>query len=219
MIKKITHPGITGISLCLAASALFANEKIAVGEFSKGQLSGWEPKVFAGKTQYQIAQDGNAKVLKAHSKQSASGLGRKIAIDLTKTPVLNWSWKIDKQLKGLNEQSKAGDDYAARVYVIVDGGLFPWNTKALNYVWSSNQNRNTTWGNAFLPKNAKMIAVRGQQDKTGIWHREKRNVRVDFKRVYGFDLKKIDGVAIMTDTDNSHGQTSAAYGDIYFTAK
>lgn len=207
---------LAGIALSTSA---MANGNIAVGEFSKGQLTGWETKEFSGKTQYQIAAEGNTKVLKATSNSSASGLGKKIKIDLTKTPVMNWSWRIDKKLGKLNEQSKQGDDYAARVYVIVDGGILPWNTKALNYVWSSNQPRGTTWGNAFLPKNAKMTAVRGSQDKAGGWVREKRNVRADFKRIFGKDITEIDGVAIMTDTDNGKGQATAAYGDIFFSAQ
>ena len=204
--------------IAISTSAL-ANSNVVVGEFSKGQLAGWEAKEFSGKTQYQIAAEGNTKVLRATSNSAASGLGKKIKIDLTKTPVMNWSWRIDKKLGKLNEQSKEGDDYAARVYVIVDGGLIPWNTKALNYVWSSNQPRGTTWGNAYLPKNAKMTAVRGSQDKVGGWVREKRNIRADFKQIFGKDITEIDGVAIMTDTDNGKGQATAAYGDIFFSAQ
>ena len=214
-MKKL-YALLTGIALSTSA---MANGNVAVGEFSKGQLAGWEAKEFSGKTQYQIAAEGNTKVLKASSNSSASGLGKKIKIDLNKTPVMNWSWRIDKKLGKLNEQSKQGDDYAARVYVIVDGGILPWNTKALNYVWSSNQARGATWGNAFLPKNAKMTAVRGSQDKVGGWVREKRNVRADFKRIFGKDITEIDGVAIMTDTDNGKGRATAAYGDIFFSAQ
>ncbi len=69
---------------------------------------------------------------------SASGLFKKIHIDLNKTPYFNWSWKIDRSLKGLNERSKEGDDYAARICVVKKHALFFWKTRALNYVWSSN---------------------------------------------------------------------------------
>lgn len=203
----------------LLASNAYAGTTVSVGEFSKGELSGWEPKAFSGTTRYELVREGNNTILKASSNQAASGLGRKIKVDLTKTPVLNWAWRVDGKLEGLDEQSKAGDDYAARVYVIVDGGLLPWNSKAVNYVWSSNQPRGASWDNAYLPNNAKMTAVRGQQDNVGGWVREKRNVRADFKRLYGIDVTEIDGVAIMTDTDNGKGQVTAAYGDIFFTAQ
>ncbi len=207
---------LAGIAL---TSPIMASENVVVGEFSKGQLAGWETKAFSGTTQYQISAEGNTKVLTATSNSAASGLGKKVNIDLTKTPVMNWSWRIDNKLGTLDEQSKQGDDYAARIYVIVDGGIIPWNTKAMNYVWSSNQPRGTTWDNAYLPKNAKMTAVRGSEDKVGGWVREKRNVRADFKRIFGKDITEIDGVAIMTDTDNGKGQATAAYGDIFFSAQ
>lgn len=211
MIKTLTL-------LLLSANALAA-DRLNIGEFSTSGLNGWQQKSFAGNTQYQIITESGKKILKASSDGTASGMVRKIKVDLNKTPILNWSWKINNQLKGINEQSKPGDDYAARVYVIVDGGILPWNSKAMNYVWSSNQNRGTNWNNAFLPKNAKMTAVRGKQDGPGIWKTEKRNVKEDFKKHYGINLSRIDAIAIMTDTDNSKQQASAVYGDIFFTAQ
>jgi len=215
MVKQIAQL----ITVLLISGNVLANDKLSVGDFSSGNLTGWKQKSFSGTTQYNIVAEAGRKVLKASSNKTASGLVKRIKVDLNKTPFLNWSWKIDGQLKGLNEQSKAGDDYTARVYVIIDGGLFPWNSKALNYVWSSNQNRGGTWGNAFLPKNAKMTAVRGQQDRDGVWQNEKRNVKLDFQKLYGKNLSKIDAVAVMTDTDNSQRKITASYGDIYFTAK
>ena len=64
-----------------------------------------------------------------------------------------------------------------------------------------------------------MIAVRGLDDSVGEWKTEKRNVREDFKKAYGRDIKQIEGVAIKTDTDNSGLSATAQYGDIYFTAE
>lgn len=217
--KKMLKTIIPLTALMIVASNAIAADKLAVGEFSTKGTAGWEQKSFSGTTTYNIVNEAGKKVLKASSNKSASGLVRRINVDLNKTPVLNWSWKIDKQLTGLNEQSKQGDDYAARIYVIVDGGFFPWKSKAMNYVWSSNQARGTSWGNAFLPKNAKMTAIRGNQDRAGVWHAEKRNVKADFKRLYGIDLNRIDAVAVMTDTDNAQGQVTASYGDISFTAQ
>lgn len=44
----------------------------------------------------------------------------------------NWSWRVEKPHSDLDERSKQGDDYAARVYIVVDGGLMFWKTIALN---------------------------------------------------------------------------------------
>ncbi|MFZ1343261.1 DUF3047 domain-containing protein [Thiothrix eikelboomii] len=208
------------LSACLLSTNLLAAEaNPLIGEFSARQLAAWDSKSFKGATQYQLVQDGQRWVLSAKSQAAASGLTRKIKVDLTQTPFLNWSWRIDQPLPALNEQTKAGDDYAARLYVIVDGGLLVWNSKAVNYVWSGSSARGATWGNAYLPKNAQMLAVRGKQDKTGVWITEKRNVRADFQKLYGVDIQTIDGVALMTDSDNSKSEAAAKYGDIFFSAR
>lgn len=193
--------------------------QIPLGEFSKGSLTGWESKVFSGQTQYKIKQQGNLKSLSATSDGGASALGVRKRIDLTKTPFLNWSWRVDKPLPPLKETTKAGDDYAARLYVIIDGGIFIWKTRALNYVWSSNPSKGVKWNNAFAPRNARMLAVRDSRDGPGQWMKEKQNVMDDFKNLYGFVPRYIDGVALMTDTDNSRGSAAASYGDIFFSAK
>ena len=205
------------IMTCGATNA--DTSQIKLGEFSKGSLTGWESKVFKGKTQYQIKQQGNLKSLSAVSNAGASGLGVRKRIDLTKTPFLNWSWRVDKPLPPLKEKTKAGDDYAARLYVIIDGGLFIWKTKALNYVWSSTPSKGTKWNNAFAPRNARMLSVRDSRNGPGQWLKEKQNVQQDFKNLYGFIPRYIDGVALMTDTDNSGGSAAASYGDIFFSAK
>lgn len=209
--------GILGFVGLLSTSLMAAEPKVLIGDFASQQLKAWEPKVFKGQTQYQLVQEGQGWMLKAKAKASASGLTRKIKVDLTKTPFLNWSWRVDQALPLLKEQTKAGDDYAARIYVIVDGGLLVWNSKAVNYVWSGSSARGSAWGNAYLPKNAQMLAVRGKQDKTGVWVTEKRNVRADFQNLLGVDIQAIDGVALMSDSDNSGAETAASYGDIFFS--
>lgn len=215
MIKQVASAVFLGLSMV----AMAAGDRIDIGNFSSASLDGWEGKSFVGETEYTFVESDGKSVLQANSEGTASGMGRKMKIDLTKTPYVNWSWKVERGLPQLNETTKAGDDYAARLYVVKSGGALIWNTKALNYVWSGSQPRDTSWPNAFKPKNAIMLAARGTNDSTGEWRQEKRNVREDFKKVFGKDIKSIDAIAIMTDTDNSGLRASAAYGDIYFTAE
>lgn len=62
-----------------------------------------------------------------------------------------------------------------------------------------------------------MMALRNRQDKLSTWYFEKRNVYEDLKRLFGTEFHSIDAIAIMTDSDNSHGQAKAYYGDIFFS--
>lgn len=189
-----------------------------VGDFSQQGLQGWEEKVFENHTRYESVEDGGMQVIQALSHNSASGLFREIEIDLQKTPFMNWSWKVKDVLSNTGERSKQGDDYAARIYVIFSGDIFFWQTRALNYVWSSHQQIGDHWPNAFS-SSAHMIAIENADSKLGQWVHEKRNVRADYKRIFGTDKIKADAVAIMTDTDNTQQKAIAYYGNIYFTSE
>ncbi|MEE4380018.1 MAG: DUF3047 domain-containing protein [Candidatus Competibacteraceae bacterium] len=206
---------LSGILIMLWLVSATATE-ITVGTFSEGNLEDWNPKVFAGETHYRLVMDNGRQVLRADSNGTASGLYREIPIALNRTPYLNWSWRVADVLSNVDERSKAGDDYPARVYVVASDDTFFWRTRALVYVWSSNQPIGSRWDNAFTA-NAKVIAVRSGKPPPGTWFNEKRNVVADFQQLFGVDINHIDAVAIMTDTDNSAQQATAWYGDLYFS--
>lgn len=211
------------LHLCLWAligNTLAAEEPQLIGAFSTGHLEQWEPHKFQQLTDYQLVTDSTGqRVLKAYSQGSASGLYNKQRIDLDKTPFINWRWKIANYLTPqVQEKTKSGDDYAARIYVVLDGGLRFWNTKSINYVWASNLPKYSIWSNAYAGNSVKMLALRAREDRTNTWYTEKRNVREDFKKLLGQDVHAIDAVALMTDTDNSKQTATAYYGDIYFSA-
>jgi hypothetical protein len=204
------------------------SQTVHIAQFEQESLDAWEKKSFVDYTQYDITQLDNQTVLKAVSNQSASGLAKEIKIDLKQTPFLNWSWRIENYLPKMDETEKSGDDYAARLYIVKSGGFFIWKTKALNYVWSSNQPKGSIWDNAYAGSNARMLALRSPQDALGKWVTEKRNVFEDMIALYGDKgsieanedaYRYIDAVAIMSDTDDSKAKVSAYYGNIYFTAQ
>ena len=213
------------LSLSLVSSLWAGTEGIVVGGFSKNTLVNWKVKVFSGETRYNLVKEvkvtgnkgGAITVLKAVSNKSASGLIKKIRVDLKKTPFLQWRWKVAKRIPVQNEMNKEQDDYAARVYVIVDGGFFAWNTMALNYVWANGVDKGARWDNAFAPKHSKMIALRSKEDEIQHWYTEKRDVREDFKRSFGESVRYIDVIAIMSDTDNTSSSAESYYGDVVFT--
>lgn len=194
-------------------------KRAAIGTFTHDEMSHWEERSFKGHTSYQLIGKATPLTLQATCKNTASAFYRKISVDLTKTPMLHWSWRVDGVHPGLKETTKVGDDYAARVYVVyAPNVLFPWQTKAVNYVWANSQSIGASWPNAFTD-HAIMVAARsGQPAKLGQWVNETRNVRDDFKKFFGMDITSIDGVAVMTDCDNSGLPSSGYYRAIWFSA-
>lgn len=191
-----------------------------VGAFSSGHTQGWESAGFRGvpESKYKVVTLGGRQVLRGRCAASASLFGIKKRIDLNATPVMHWSWRVDKVYTGIDERTKAGDDYVARVYAVIDGGILKWRTRAINYVWASQVPQGAAFPNPYCNE-AMMVAIESGTGKVGQWQQELRNVQVDFKRYYDKNADHIDGVAVMTDCDN-HADTAQVYfGDIYFTAK
>jgi hypothetical protein len=191
---------------------------VMVGDFSAGSLQGWTSKRFKGETRYRLVTAGGRTVLRAVSHAAASGLYKRVHVDLDKTPYLHWSWKVENTLGPLRERTRGGDDYPARVYVVFSGGLLFWRTRAINYVWSNDQPVGSEWPNAYTDHD-RMVAVASGKARAGQWVHERRNVHADFRRLFGENVRYVDAVALMTDTDNSGKSATAYYGDIYFSAR
>lgn len=182
-------------------------------------LSQWDVKSFKALTDYEIIQEDDNQILQAVSEGTASGLIWKQDIDLEKTPYLNWRWKRGMApVESFDETTKAGDDYIARIYVVTPTSVFKWAPYSVSYVWSANQDKATTWVNAYTSR-VHNIAVNGAADPEGEWQVHKRNVAEDLQRIFGKNLRKIAAVAIMTDMDNTGLKATAFYDDIYFSSE
>jgi len=110
--------------MLLGSSTLLKAEKIMVGNFSAGSLLGWQQKKLDGQTYYALKRQNHKIVLESDSTNAASGLFKEVSINLNKTPIIHWSWKIKNTLQSNNEREKSGDDFAARIYIIFSDGPF-----------------------------------------------------------------------------------------------
>ena len=192
---------------------------IKVFEFTKDELTNLKVRKVRGadeKTKYSVGDNENGNFLRAEANNSASGLGKKITINLVETPFLNITWKVEKDLPGINESSKKGHDYAARVFVVKKTGATPLSNRAMNYVFSSNKDVNTYHPSPFTKKSIDYV-LSTTKDNFNEWVTVKVNVREHFKKFHNLDLEEINGIAIMSDTDNSKLSSIAYYQNIYFS--
>jgi hypothetical protein len=206
------------VAILILIAPLFADVsnvpagEIQVSHFSTEGLAGWKPKIFKGSTEYLIQQENGRTVVKAVSHAAASGMVRKIHFEPSTYRYMRWSWKIAHTVKGGDEKSKAGDDYAARVYVIFPGQYF-WQMKAINYIWANRLPMGEYVPNPFASA-AKMLAVECGNGKAGQWVFEERDLLADYRLMFGTEPPAADAIAIMTDTDNTGGNAEAWYGEI-----
>jgi Protein of unknown function (DUF3047) len=221
-LRKRTEPAmkiVCLILLVLASLTAAHADELRLGNFSAGDLSGWQDETFREKahTSYRLVTTDGRTVVQAESHHAASGLLKKVDLDPKKYPVLRWSWKIGHTLKREDVTKKGGDDFAARVYVVFPSLLF-WRTRAINYVWSSHLPKNVPFPNPYTG-NAIVLAVESGQEKVGTWVNERRNVYEDYKRAFGEEPPRIGAVAIMSDTDDTGDDVTAWYGDISLGSK
>lgn len=131
-------------------------------------------------------------------------------------------------------EKKERDDYPARIYITFDydksnlsfGQRIKYAVvktftsyriplRSINYIWANKAkkgtvapNPNTSW--------VQMIALQSGNKDAGMWKNESQNIYEDYKKAFGEEPPMIDGVAIMTDADNTNGNAVAYYGDIVF---
>ena len=216
-MKKIVSLIIFTIFL---SSVSAAQEKI-IFKFTENELSELKVRKVRGadaKTIYTIGKNENGNYLKAVADNAASGLGKEIKIDLDDTPFINISWKVEKDLKGIKENTKKGHDFAARVFVIKKTGATPLSNRAINYVYSSNMNIDEYKPSPYTKKSIDYV-LSTTKINLNEWVTVKANVKEDFKKLHKLDVKELDGVAIMADTDNSKMKAISYYQNIFFSSE
>ena len=204
----------------LPQTALYA-EEIKVFEFTDKELSELTVRKVRGadnKTEYSVGSNKNGNYLKAIADNAASGLGKEIKIDLNKTPFINITWKIEKDIPGIDETTKKGHDFAARVFVIKKTGATALSNRAINYVFSSNQDVGSNSPSPYTKKSVDNVLATTKKNLNE-WVSVKANVKEDFKKFHDLDVNELDGIAIMSDTDNSKQKSITYYQNIYFSSQ
>jgi len=194
-------------------------DRINVFEFTETELLNLEVRKVRGaenKTEYSIGSNDNGNYLKAVADNAASGLGKEVKIDLNKTPFINITWKVEKDLSGILENTKKGHDFAARVFVIKKTGATPLSNRAINYVFSSNSDVGFNSPSPYTKKSIDNVLATTKLNLNE-WVTVKANVKKDFKKFHNLDVNKLDGLAIMSDTDNSKMKSITYYQNIYFS--
>ena len=193
-------------------------EKTTVFDFTDEEFKTLKVgKKYKGETTWTLGSNEKGNFIKAEAEGEGSGLGKEVQIDLSKTPFINITWKIEKDLSGIIENSKKGHDYAARVFVIKKTGSTALSNRAINYVFSSNNPVGESWRSPFTKKSVDYV-LSTTKENFNEWVSVKANVKDHFKKIHNLEVNEIDCLAIMTDTDNSKMKAVSYYQNIYFSA-
>jgi hypothetical protein len=184
-------------------------------DFSPGWRKNWrEQNLFAKPTLYEVAVDGERLVLHAISRSANAGLVREVARPSPAEARLRWRWKVRAALPGnTRERQRAGDDYAARVFVVFETSLNPLRTRAINYVWASTEKVGGAFASPYA-RNVGIVVLRSGNAEAGQWRIEERDVLADYRAHFGEPPSRITAVAVLSDTDNTKSEAEAWFADL-----
>jgi len=202
----------------LVFSNIVLAEKVTVFNFTEDEFKTLQVKKVKGEITWRLGSNENGNFIKAEAEGKGSGLGKEVKIDLSITPFINITWKVEKDLSGINEKTKKGHDYAARVFVIKKTGSTMLSNRAINYVFSSNQNVDENWESPYTKKSVDYV-LSTTKENLDTWVTVKANVKDHFKKFHDLEVVDLTGVAIMMDTDNSKLKAISYFQNIYFSAE
>ena len=195
--------------------------EIKVFNFTENELSELQVRKVRGAdkaTIYSVGSNEKGNFLKAVADNAASGLGKELKIDLNKTPFINITWKVEQDLFGIKESTKKNHDFAARVFVIKKTGATPLSNRAINYVFSSNNEIGFYSPSPYTKKSIDNVLAT-TKNNLNEWVTVKANVKEDFKKFHSLDVNELDGLAIMSDTDNSKKKSNSLLSKYLFFRK
>ena len=194
------------------------SEILKVFDFTEEEFSKLKKRKVKGETSWKLGSNEEGNYIRAEAEGVGSGLGKEVSIDLNKTPIINITWKIEKGLSGIIENSKKGHDFAARVFVVKKTGSTALSNRAVNYVYSSNSEIGEYWRSPYTKKSIDYVLSTTKQNLNE-WVTVKANVKEHFKLLHDLDVNELNGIAIMTDTDNSKLKAISYYQNIYFSSE
>jgi len=239
----MSSPSPIWLFALLVMSSAYATETIWLDQFTdtSGKVPApWQVVQLDKKispTDYRLIRWDGVNAIEASADKSMALLARPVEVDLMQTPVMCWRWRVDAPLVKADMATKAGDDYAARVYVSFampeDEIGFFLSTKlalarsiygdavpdaALNYVWDNKYPVGTHKPNAYTDR-TRMIVSESGSENAGKWVVARHDIQQDLEAEFESKLAKMVQLSVASDTDNTGESARAGFADFHFVAR
>jgi Protein of unknown function (DUF3047) len=184
-----------------------------VADFSRDQPgefpADWKPKDDTARRVYRVLEEGGLRFVRATAEGTGSQMGREFPWDLKTHPVLAWRWRPRAFPAGSDERESSRNDSALGVYAVFPHS--PMTVKTVKYLWSREVSVGTTASaSAGLTR---MIVRRSGPAADGGWVAEAVDVAADYRRLFGEDPPAPQGIAVLTDADQTRSRAEGDYAD------
>jgi hypothetical protein len=204
--------------LGVAALAWAVEDWAAVPVGTKGIPPGWQKQRWGSPNyDFTVVEEEGRKVVHLKSAGDSSNVSKEIKgkVNLKDTPILEWTWKVVALPQGADSRKKETDDQAAQLYVTWPRFPEAVRSQIIGYIWD------TTAPAGSVLKSQKTgtvtyIVLRSGPADLGKSVTERRNVREDFKKVYGADPDDPSILSFGIDSDDVKGSAESYMGAIRF---
>jgi hypothetical protein len=214
---------VLGLALLVAGGALAA-EMVLVEDWStqapgiKGIPPPWQKQRWGSPAyDFTIVEDGGRRILHLRSANDSSTISKEIRgqVSLKATPVLEWSWMVVVLPRGADSRRKETDDQAAQVYVTWPRFPEAVRSRVIGYIWDTAAPAGLTVKSQ-KTGTVTYVVVRSGPADLGRWLTERRNVREDYKTIFGEEPDDPAVVSVAIDSDDVKGSAEAFIGPILF---
>jgi hypothetical protein len=218
-----SRPLVPILLLALVVTALAA-DPVVVEDWSsqpvgtKGIPPPWQKQRWGSPNyEFVVVEDGGRKVLHLKSAGDSSNISKEIKgkVNLKETPVLEWSWKVVTLPKRGDSRRAETDDQAGQIYVTWPRFPEAVRSRVIGYIWDTTVPAGSTVKSQ-KTGTVTYVVVRSGPADLGKWLTERRNVREDFKRIYGEEPEEPAIVSVGIDSDDTKSTAESFVGPILF---
>jgi hypothetical protein len=210
-------------ALLLAVTALGA-ERVIVEDWSRyrpgtrGIPPDWKGQNWGSPVyDFAVVENDGQTALHMRSENDSSTISRDIRgkVNLEATPLLEWRWKVTTLPKAGNSCRKATDDQAAQVFLVWPRFPEAVRSRIIGYVWDTTAKAGTICPSE-KTRTVTYIVIRSGEADLGKWLTEQRNVREDFKKIYGEEPESPAAIALAIDSNDTKSTAESYIGSLVF---
>ena len=221
---RLRYPALTAAAVLALAALAWAADVVPIEDWSsyavgtKGIPPGWQKQRWGSPSyDFTVIENDRQKALHLKSAGDSSTISKEIKgkVTLKETPILEWSWKAVALPRGADSRQKETDDQAAQLYVTWPRFPEAVRSRIIGYIWDTTAPAGSTIKSQ-KTGTVTYIVLRSGEAELGKWVTERRNVREDFKKVYGEEPDDPSIVSFGIDSDDVKGSAESFMGAIRF---
>lgn len=198
--------------------------------------AGWQHWTLPGKTatDYRpVRYGGTRDAMEVQARSSASLLRRPLNLAPQDFGDIRFSWKVPALMQGSDMARREAEDAVVRIVLTFDGDRTrlsardrtlselaqlmtgePLPYATLMYVWCPTREPGSVITNPRTDRIRKLVVESGSA-RLNQWLDYERDIRADFRQVFGEEPGRLLHVAIMSDGDNTGSEFRAWYGPVF----